>query len=73
MEAEFKKGDIVTFKSYHKAIDAKVLEAKFQQRYPSNDFQWVYRLEGISEPLTSQTTGRSIVESRDYVESDGEA
>ena len=69
-KAEFKKGDMVTFKAYEKPIKAKVIEAEYIQRFPSFDWEWSYTLEGISEPLTSRTSGRSIMESALYVEFD---
>ena len=70
---EFKIGDIVTFKSYHEAIKAKVIDAfistgMFCNREPFA----LYELHGVDKPLLTRTTGRSIVESVDYVEYDPE-
>lgn len=58
-KTEFVKGDVVTFNAYHdEEIPAKVIDVKQDGRY---------MLEGVSKPLISITSGRSIMESSEYV------
>lgn len=62
---EFKIGDIVHFQAYtsRKPIKAKVVG--FDPYYPNeNDDRVFYKVSGISSPLTSTTTGGSLLESR---------
>lgn len=68
MKTEFKKDDIVTFKPYEKAIKAKVVEIVPTNKvsFVKDDDRIFYKLTGIDEPLTSTTTGGSIVESKLY-------
>jgi hypothetical protein len=64
---EFKTGDIVHFKAYEKKIQARVLKVitpAQSTKLSRTDYE--YELEGISEPLVSLTSGRSILESEYY-------
>lgn len=59
---EFKRGDKVTFHAYkHEQIPAKVVE-RFNHGEPT------YRLEGDGKPLVTITSGRSIRESKHFIE-----
>lgn len=59
-----KKGDIVTFKPYKKAIKGKVVEVLESGHLFSREPH--YHLTGVKEPLLTYTTGRSILESQYY-------
>jgi len=64
MNTEFKVGDIVHFQAYkkRKIIEARVTKIeRAMQSY--GDDRTFYCLSGLSDPLTSVTTGESIVES----------
>jgi len=67
--AEFKIGDLVTFKPYEKAIPAKIVEIVPSNKvtFFDDDRVW-YRLTGTNpkQPLLSICTGNSIVESTLY-------
>lgn len=54
----FNIGDEVTFNAFH----GEFITAKIVEKLPEAK----YRLEGINKPLTSITSGRSIVESNFY-------
>lgn len=70
-ETEFQVGDEVTFNAYHEPIRAKVREIVPGEKVTNNpDGRVFYRLEGISKPLVSVTTGRSIEESRYFTHTD---
>lgn len=58
---EFKKGDIVTFKAYEEEIKAKVSEVLEDGHLFSGEPH--YKLTGVSAPLLSYATGKSIKES----------
>lgn len=63
LEQEFKTGDIVTFRAYpDQNIKAKVVRVG---RFGFDD-GITYKLEGISKPLISETSGRSIKESKHF-------
>lgn len=64
MKVEFKKGDVVTFKPYEKAITAKVVEVLENGHLFSGEPH--YHLTGVKESLLTYTTGRSILESQYY-------
>ena len=64
MKFEFKDGDIVTFNPYNHPITAKVVGTF------TNDGDAFYILTGISQPLTSRCSGRSIMESEYFEEYD---
>jgi hypothetical protein len=74
MKPEFKKGDLVTFKPYERAIPAKVLEIVPASKvsFDKDDDRIFYRLTGRYRkiPLTTVTTGRSIMESDLYKPAD---
>ena len=69
-KTEFKAGDIVTFKPYEKVIKAKVVEIVPSEKvcFDKNDTRVFYRLTGVDKKhnLVSTTTGKSIVESKLY-------
>jgi|TARA_Y100000310_G_scaffold236752_1_gene240004 hypothetical protein len=67
MKAEFKTGDIVHFQPYSERtpIKAKVLNVLGRDEGFFID-RVEYKLEGISAPLISNTTGRSIMESEEF-------
>lgn len=69
--AEFNVGEEVTFNSYGKSIKAKVGAIAYD-RAPFTG-QVSYALTGISEPLTTQTPGGSIEESKHYKPYDGKS
>ena len=59
MKIEFNRGETVHFRPYieRKPIAARVLS------FDAYGDRIEYRLEGVEQPLTSITTGKSIVES----------
>ena len=60
---EFNKGDIVTFRAYpDQHIKAKVINVIFSSF--GEDVR--YRVEGVDQPLISETMGRSLVESKHF-------
>ena len=66
---EFSADDTVTFKSYEKAIECKVVDVVDPSIIFSRRTQ--YNLHGISTPCVTKTTGGSIMESVAYKEWDG--
>lgn len=63
MTFEFKRGDSVTFHAYkNEQIPAVVVECI------SRNKEQCYRLEGEGKPLVTITSGRSIRESKNFVE-----
>ena len=72
MNREFSIGDVVTFKPYEKAIKGKVIEVIdkpfMRVSFIEDDDRVFYRLAGIDPKasLVTTTTGRSIVESQYY-------
>lgn len=63
MNYEFRRGDKVTFHAYkHEQIPAVVVECI------SRNKEQCYRLEGDGKPLVTITSGRSIRESKFFVE-----
>lgn len=64
--AEFKKGDLVTFHAFEREqVPAKVVEYLGVE---TTTGLHKYRLEGNGKPLLTITTGRSIRESKHFVE-----
>ena len=67
IKSEFKIGDVVTFRAYADQNIKAVIREVFPPSSGRNIFSWdlfAYRVEGISEPLNSITSGRSLVESK---------
>lgn len=67
MEQEFNVGDEVTFRAYSdQRIKAKVKQVIPPNHGIFNTDKFSYKLTGISEPLSTETTGKSIVESKHF-------
>ena len=63
-EAEFSKGDLVTFDCYGKMIDAKVID--FQVGFLFDRVNYYYCLSGVTRSLNTNTTGVNVLESKLY-------
>jgi len=67
MKQEFNIDDIVTFRAYEdQQIKAKVKQVIPPKQGMFNTDKFSYKLTGISGSLVTETTGRSIVESKHF-------
>lgn len=67
MKQEFNVGDKVTFRAYpNQQISAVVKQVIAPNEGIFNTDEFSYKLSGISEPLLTETTGKSIIESKHF-------